>query len=102
MFLGSQLWLPIFVLDKAASFTGANSHTANRYCVARRRSVRGIDMVVDNLPARSMRSLGSVPRVERVAMLSVHTSPVAMLGGKDAGGLNVYVCQLARQLDRLG
>ena len=47
-------------------------------------------------------SLTSVPRVERVAMLSVHTSPVAMLGGTDAGGLNVYVCQLARQLDQLG
>jgi D-inositol-3-phosphate glycosyltransferase len=59
-------------------------------------------MLVDEFIARSARSLASLPRVERVAMLSVHTSPVAMLGGKDAGGLNVYVCQLARQLDQLG
>lgn len=35
-------------------------------------------------------------------MISVHTSPVAMLGGKDAGGLNVYVRELARQLDACG
>lgn len=32
-------------------------------------------------------------------MISVHTSPLAILGGKDAGGLNVYVRELARQLD---
>jgi D-inositol-3-phosphate glycosyltransferase len=35
-------------------------------------------------------------------MISVHTSPVAMLGGKDAGGMNVYVRELARQMDTLG
>jgi D-inositol-3-phosphate glycosyltransferase len=35
-------------------------------------------------------------------MISVHTSPVAMIGGKDAGGLNVYVRELARQLDACG
>jgi D-inositol-3-phosphate glycosyltransferase len=40
--------------------------------------------------------------VERVAMMSVHTSPVALLGGRDAGGLNVYVRELSRQLDRCG
>jgi D-inositol-3-phosphate glycosyltransferase len=40
--------------------------------------------------------------VERVAMLMVHTSPVATLGSKDAGGMNVYVRELARQLDRCG
>jgi D-inositol-3-phosphate glycosyltransferase len=32
-------------------------------------------------------------------MISVHTSPLAILGGRDAGGLNVYVRELARQLD---
>ncbi len=35
-------------------------------------------------------------------MISVHTSPVALPGGKDAGGLNVYVRDLARQLDACG
>ncbi|HUG16055.1 MAG TPA: glycosyltransferase [Thermomicrobiales bacterium] len=40
--------------------------------------------------------------VQRVAMISVHTSPVAVLGGRDAGGLNVYVRELSHQLDRCG
>ncbi len=44
-------------------------------------------------------SLTRVSRVQRVAMISVHTSPLAILGGKDAGGLNVYVRELARQLE---
>ena len=35
-------------------------------------------------------------------MLSVHTSPVATLGAKDAGGMNVYVLELSRELARLG
>lgn len=34
----------------------------------------------------------------RVAMLSVHSSPLATLGGKEAGGMNVYVRELAREL----
>ncbi len=38
----------------------------------------------------------------RVAVLSVHTSPLARPGGHKAGGLNVYVLELARQLIRRG
>ncbi len=38
----------------------------------------------------------------RVAMISVHTSPLAMLGGKEAGGMNVYVRDLARELGSRG
>jgi D-inositol-3-phosphate glycosyltransferase len=34
----------------------------------------------------------------RIAMLSVHTSPLAVLGGKEAGGMNVYVRDLSREL----
>ncbi len=34
----------------------------------------------------------------RVAMLSVHTSPLDNPGGGDAGGLNVYVVETARRL----
>ncbi len=33
--------------------------------------------------------------LRRVALISVHTSPLANLGGKDAGGMNVYVRELA-------
>src|SRR5439155_1389076 len=38
----------------------------------------------------------------RVAMLSVHTCPLAALGGKETGGMNVYVRELSRELGRLG
>lgn len=38
----------------------------------------------------------------RVAMLSVHSSPLARLGGKEAGGMNVYVRELARELGSRG
>ncbi len=35
-------------------------------------------------------------------MLSYHTCPLATLGGKDTGGMNVYVRELTRQLGRNG
>ena len=35
-------------------------------------------------------------------MLSMHTSPVATLGGKETGGMNVYVRELSRELAALG
>ncbi|GAP14308.1 glycosyltransferase [Longilinea arvoryzae] len=37
-----------------------------------------------------------------VAMLSYHTCPLATLGGKDTGGMNVYVRELTRHLGGLG
>ena len=38
----------------------------------------------------------------RIAILSYHTCPLATLGGKDAGGMNVYVRDLALFLGREG
>ena len=38
----------------------------------------------------------------RVAMVSEHASPLAVLGGVDAGGQNVHVAELARALARRG
>ena len=38
----------------------------------------------------------------RIAMLSYHTCPLATLGGKDTGGMNVYVRELTRQLGLMG
>ncbi len=38
----------------------------------------------------------------RVAMLSYHTCPLATLGGKDTGGMNVYVRELTRKLGSIG
>ncbi len=40
--------------------------------------------------------------LRRVASISVHTSPLATLGGKDAGGMNVYVRELSCHIARLG
>src|SRR6187397_3045895 len=49
--------------------------------------------------------VGMHPGVEypgRVAMISMHTSPLATPGAGDAGGLNVYVAELARRLGERG
>lgn len=37
-----------------------------------------------------------------IAMISFHTCPLATLGGKDTGGMNVYVHQLTRHLGQMG
>src|SRR5579875_2484665 len=37
-------------------------------------------------------------RPTRIAFLSEHASPVALLGGADAGGQNVYVDEVSRNL----
>ncbi|UXX94745.1 hypothetical protein N7U49_26940 [Streptomyces sp. AD2-2] len=37
-------------------------------------------------------------RPRRVAMLSVHTSPLHQPGTGDAGGMNVYIVELAQRL----
>lgn len=37
-----------------------------------------------------------------IAMLSYHTCPLATLGGKDTGGMNVYVREVTRYLGRIG
>ncbi|MEZ4728017.1 MAG: glycosyltransferase [Caldilineaceae bacterium] len=40
--------------------------------------------------------------VRRIAMLSVHTCPLALLGGKKTGGMNVYVRDFGRELGCFG
>ena len=37
-----------------------------------------------------------------IAMISYHTCPLAVLGGKNTGGMNVYVRELTRFLGRMG
>src|SRR5213595_3026670 len=39
-----------------------------------------------------------VSPLRRVAMISLHTSPLDQPGTGDAGGMNVYVLELARRL----
>jgi D-inositol-3-phosphate glycosyltransferase len=40
--------------------------------------------------------------IRRIAMLSVHTSPLAPLGGKKTGGMNVYIRELAQEFGTRG
>lgn len=42
------------------------------------------------------------PAIERVAMISVHTSPLAQPGIGNAGGMNVYIRELSRHLAERG
>ena len=44
----------------------------------------------------------AAPLPRRVAMLSLHTSPLAPLGGRETGGMNVYVHEVAARLAALG
>ncbi|MER6061281.1 D-inositol-3-phosphate glycosyltransferase [Streptomyces sp. NPDC001792] len=44
------------------------------------------------------RPSGAHSRPRRVAMLSVHTSPLHQPGTGDAGGMNVYIVELAKRL----
>ena len=46
--------------------------------------------------------VGGLARPRRVAMLSVHTSPLDQPGTGDAGGMNVYVVELSRRLAASG
>src|ERR1019366_10304101 len=41
---------------------------------------------------------GPRPPLKRLAMLSLHTSPVEQPGVGDAGGMNVYIMELSRRL----
>ncbi len=38
----------------------------------------------------------------RIAMLSVHSCPIGQLGGRDTGGMNVYIREMAAALGRRG
>lgn len=40
--------------------------------------------------------------IQRIALLSVHTSPLAPMGGAKTGGMNVYIHELSRELGRQG
>src|SRR5947209_18179717 len=40
--------------------------------------------------------------MRKIALISEHASPLALIGGVDSGGQNVYVARLARQLSHLG
>ena len=37
-----------------------------------------------------------------IAIISIHSCPMGILGGRDSGGMNVYIRELARELGRKG
>jgi D-inositol-3-phosphate glycosyltransferase len=51
---------------------------------------------------RTCRLLNGENSMLRIAMISYHTCPLATLGGKNTGGMNVYVRELTRQLGHMG
>jgi D-inositol-3-phosphate glycosyltransferase len=56
-------------------------------------------------PVSDVRPLGRVhtlPGLRRVAMISLHTSPLDQPGTGDAGGMNVYVLELSKRLAQRG
>jgi D-inositol-3-phosphate glycosyltransferase len=57
-------------------------------------------------PATSLTSASTsdvdLPRVRRVGLISVHTSPLDQPGAGDGGGLNVYVSEVARRMGARG
>jgi len=38
----------------------------------------------------------------KIAMISIHSCPVGMLGGRDTGGMNVYIRELGQELGKRG
>ncbi len=67
---------------------------------ARIKEVRHVSQYVSRLGRRSPSAsrLRLYRRPRRVAMLSVHTSPLHQPGTGDAGGMNVYIVELAQRL----
>jgi D-inositol-3-phosphate glycosyltransferase len=70
------------------------------------RVVRYLDSVIGRSAfSGRLTALVEIPKepwMLRVAVLSVHTCPLAPLGGWETGGMNVYVRELCRGLGRLG
>src|SRR6266700_5955569 len=54
------------------------------------------------MPNMATRGTTLMDRPIRIAFLSEHASPLATLGGADAGGQNIYVGEVSRNLGRCG
>src|SRR5438552_2042802 len=54
------------------------------------------------MPSMALRGITCMDRPTRIAFLSEHASPLATLGSADAGGQNIYVGEVSRNLGRCG
>src|SRR5258708_13041494 len=57
---------------------------------------------MSRMPCVALRGIKLMDRPTRIAFLSEHASPLTNLGGADAGGPNVFVDQVSRNLARRG
>ncbi len=57
---------------------------------------------VNSASLHALMNTGATFPIRRIALLSVHTGPLAPLGGKKTGGMNVYVREIARAFARIG
>ena len=39
---------------------------------------------------------------QRIAIICIHSCPLGTLGGRDTGGMNVYIVEMARELEKRG
>ena len=62
---------------------------------------RGVGLLGKTVPPQTEQEVG-VDELRRLAMISLHTSPLDQPGTGDAGGMNVYVIELAKRLARRG
>ncbi len=62
----------------------------------------GVDVQSDSVGDDVVHVPPRLHRPRRVAMLSVHTSPLDQPGTGDAGGMNVYIVELSRRLAASG
>src|SRR4051794_13454249 len=82
---------------------GGRGRSSGRH--ARSEEGRHVSQYVSRLGRRSPAAPSRLRlhrRPRRVAMLSVHTSPLHQPGTGDAGGMNVYIVELAQRLADLG
>lgn len=62
----------------------------------------GVNAVGESVDGNQVVSLVPPHRLRRVAVLSVHTSPLEQPGTGDAGGMNVYIAATARRMAEAG
>ncbi len=69
-------------------------------CFLQGKRIRLLTLRVSSRPEKGVGIVKNV--IRRVAMLSEHASPIAVLGSEDSGGQNVYVAEVSRQVAALG
>ncbi len=91
--------LPVMSYSSDPPPRGAILPGSRRYSTGRSPGSFGLAHRADQTPGSLSADAAHPPRV---CMLSYHTCPLAAPGGKETGGMNVYVRELSRELGRRG